>query len=256
VYPRPEETGNEAHQAELRRAFDDGQLLVHFYGHGGRYIWRTGAPDYRKNHDLFTLDDLEELAPSSRLPVVLSMTCFTAPFDHPNADSIGEKFLRLPDRGAIAVLGASWRNVPIPAFSEALVGQLTRPGTVGEAVVRAKREARDRMMVETYNLLGDPALPVAVPAGTIRLTASGDGPAVTASFDEGLSGGRAVIDWLDRDGGVLDSTAASLSGPSLHARFGGGAGRAGSVRAVRVYAWDEGRGVDAIGWMDLGRREP
>ena len=82
IYPRPDEASNVTHQARLRQAWNEGPLLVHFYGHGGRYIWRTGPPNHRKNHDLFTLDDLDRLAPTDRLPVVLSMSCFSAPFDH------------------------------------------------------------------------------------------------------------------------------------------------------------------------------
>ena len=57
---------------------------------------------------------LDTLADNDRLPVVLSLTCYSAPFDHPTADSIGEKFLRIPERGAIAVFAASWRNSPSP----------------------------------------------------------------------------------------------------------------------------------------------
>ena len=163
IYPQPHETDNILHQTRLRQALDDGQLLVHFIGHGGRYIWRTGPPDLRKNHDLFTLEDLDQLAPTNRLPVVLSMTCYSAPFDHPSADSIGEKFLRLPDRGAVAVFAASWRNSPHSAFSEAIVRELLKPGTIGEAILRGKQSIADRLLIETYNLLGDPALPLALP---------------------------------------------------------------------------------------------
>ena len=76
-----------------------GELLVHFVGHGGRFIWRTGPPDWTKHRDLFNLDDIDQLPPSGRLPMVLSMTCYSAPFDHPTADSIGEKFLRVPGQG-------------------------------------------------------------------------------------------------------------------------------------------------------------
>jgi hypothetical protein len=176
VYPSPAEADNKRHQAALRQAFDDGQLLVHFYGHGGRYIWRTGPPDYEKNHDLFTLDDLDRLAPSDDLPVVLSMSCYSAPFDHPTADSIGEKFLRLPDRGALAVFAASWRNSPSIAFSRRLLDELTQPGTVGEAILRAKRAIKHRTMVEMYNLLGDPATELALPIPSPGTeTAAGDG---------------------------------------------------------------------------------
>ena len=163
IYPQPDEADNAAHQARLRHAWDAGPLLVHFYGHGGRYIWRTGPPDYHKNHDLFTLDDLDQLAPTACLPVVLSMTCFSAPFDHPNADSIGEKLLRLPDRGAVAVVAASWRVDPSPTFSAALVRAMLAPGTVGEALLRAKRETQETGQIALYNLLGDPAVPLRFP---------------------------------------------------------------------------------------------
>jgi hypothetical protein len=164
IYPRSDEPTNERHNASLRQAFDDGQLLVHFHGHGGRYIWRTGPADLDKKHDLFTLDDVERLAPNDRLPVVLSMTCYSGPFDHPTADSIAEKLLRVPGRGAVAVLAASWRNSPSIQLSRNLVEELTRPGaTIGEAVVRAKRKLRTATEIELYNLLGDPALPVAPP---------------------------------------------------------------------------------------------
>lgn len=163
IYPEAKDIDNARHQERLRSAFDEGQLLVHFYGHGGRYIWRTGPPDLRKNHDLFTLADLDRLAPTGRLPIVLSMTCYSAPFDHPTADSIGEKFLRLRDRGAIAVFAASWRNSPSMSFSQVVVQELLKPGTIGEAIMRAKRLEKDRLLVETYNLLGDPAVPLALP---------------------------------------------------------------------------------------------
>ena len=161
VYPDSSEASNEEHSRRLLELFDAGQAVVHFLGHGGRYIWRTGPPDLEKNHDLFTLEHLDELSATDQLPIVLSMTCFSAPFDHPNADSIGEKLLRLPDRGAIAVLAASWRNSPSVKWSEAIFDELARPETtVGEAIQRAKREIAAPMFVETYNLLGDPAAPI------------------------------------------------------------------------------------------------
>ncbi|MEM7349344.1 MAG: C25 family cysteine peptidase [Acidobacteriota bacterium] len=164
VYPASTETSNEHHTETLIEAFDDGQLLVHFFGHGGRYIWRTGPPDLKKNHDLFTLDHLDELQPTGRLPVILAMTCYSAPFDHPNADSIGEKFLRLADRGAIAVMAASWRISPSVAMGKALMTELTRPGaTIGEALMRSKHQIRQKLFVETFNLLGDPAISMPLP---------------------------------------------------------------------------------------------
>ena len=164
IYPASTETSNEHHTLRLVESLNRGQLIVHFIGHGGRYIWRTGPPDLEKNHDLFTLDNLDQLKPTDRLPVVLSLTCFSAPFDHPSADSIGEKLLRLDERGAVAVFAASWRNSPRSSWGQILLEELTRPGVaVGDGIVEAKRRIQQRILVETYNLLGDPAIPVAAP---------------------------------------------------------------------------------------------
>ena len=144
IYPGSDEADNLAHKAEIRRRLDEGQLLVHFLGHGGRYIWRTGPPDLKKNHDLFTLEDLDALASGRPLPVILSMTCYSAPFDHPTADSIGEKFLRVADRGAVAIFAASWRNAPAHRWSESVIEELLRPGmTIGEAITASKRSVGD-----------------------------------------------------------------------------------------------------------------
>lgn len=163
VYPDPRVRSNAELQGELRSAIDAGYAVVHFHGHGGRYIWRTGIADLKRSQDLFTLDDLEELTPSGRLPIVLSMTCYSAPFDHPMADSIGEKFLRLPDKGAVAVIAASWRIAPLLEFSQSLVKGLLSTETVGEALMQAKRSAPILQLIELYNLLGDPALPMVRP---------------------------------------------------------------------------------------------
>ncbi len=156
----------EGNRERVLSALSREPLLVHFAGHGGRYIWRTAPLDLARARDLFTLDDLDRLPPAARPPIVLSMTCYSAPFDHPEADSIGEKFLRLPGRGAVAVIAASWRNNPSPVLSEFLLAELTRSGaTVGEALMRVKRATDNEYFRQQYNLLGDPALPVPLPDG-------------------------------------------------------------------------------------------
>ncbi|MEN8164105.1 MAG: C25 family cysteine peptidase [Acidobacteriota bacterium] len=159
IYPSSEETANEEHTVNMVRAFDEGLLMVQFLGHGGRYIWRTGPPDLEKNHDLFTLEHLDTLATTGKLPFVISLTCYSAPFDHPTADSIGEKLLRLDGKGAIGVFAASWRNSPSSNMGRIVMDELTTPGaTIGEALMRAKYQLRSPTLVETYNLLGDPAI--------------------------------------------------------------------------------------------------
>lgn len=249
IYPASTEVSNEAHTRQILDTFSRGQLLVHFLGHGGRYIWRTGPPDLKKNHDLFTLDDLDQLEPTGRLPIVLSLTCYSAPFDHPNADSIGEKLLRIADRGAVAVFAASWRNSPSANWGRALFEALTTPGaTVGEAIVSAKREVRSPMFVETYNLLGDPALPVALPAGEIELEATwAEGRwQVRGTGDPEVLAGEVLIDVLGAGGEVMKTVSVEAGASELDFEIG-----LPEARVVRAYAWNTELGRDAVGAVQL-----
>lgn len=148
------------HRSNLVQAIDDGPFLVHFIGHGGRFIWRTAPADLEANRDLFTLEDVDRLQPDTRLPIVLSMTCYSAPFDHPSSDSIGEKFLRVPGKGAVAVIAASWRVAATEHTSQRLIEEIFGSQTIGEALLEAKRSSGHRDFIHIFNLLGDPALPV------------------------------------------------------------------------------------------------
>jgi hypothetical protein len=267
VYPESSEVSNEHHTRTLIDSFDEGQLIVHFIGHGGRYIWRTGPPDLQKNHDLFSLDDLDRLRPSGRLPVVLSMTCYSAPFDHPSADSIGEKLLRLDERGAVAVLAASWRNAPRARWGKTVIEELLRPGaTIGEAVLRAKRRigerGANRSLVETYNLLGDPAVPVALPAGEIALVAAaredGEGGGLRIEGRVGLPGfaGSLRVELMDGKGDAVRGVALELDSPAFAAELEATPEELAASTTVRAYAWNGERNLDAVGAVHLAPPPP
>ena len=47
-------------------------------------------------------------------------------------------------------------------MSRLLTEELTRYGTVGEAINRAKRRSTSRQFIHLFNLLGDPAIPIAI----------------------------------------------------------------------------------------------
>ena len=259
VYPPPESAGvpGSQDQQRLRDALDRGELLVHFVGHGGRYIWRTGPPDWQKHRDLFNLEDIDKLKPSARLPIVVSMTCYSAPFDHPSADSIGEKFLRVPGKGAVAVIAASWRNAPYRAVSEDVFRELTEGGaTLGEAIQKVKRKNVHHEFLEQYNLLGDPALVVATPRLRIdvepAMAASAGPPTVRARISAERFAGRAVVDWLDAKGEVSSRQLVDVDGPRFTATLGAASGwEVPAASGVRVYAWDPTSGVDAAGTATL-----
>jgi hypothetical protein len=253
IYASPDEADNLAHQSAIKDGLNEGQLLVHFIGHGGRYIWRTGPPDLRKNHDLFTLDDVSSLSNSGRLPMVLSMTCYSAPFDNPTEDSIGERFLREADKGAIAVFAASWRNAPSTEFSESLVRELLVPGaTIGEGIVRAKRGIEDRTLVEMYNLLGDPAVVLERPKGAARLQLDADlwNPAIVVALPDPGFKGQVTLDLTDEAGTLLATTHYRVDQPVFRLpipKLADGA----IVRYASVYANDPVSGRDASGGLRI-----
>ncbi|HEY6986542.1 MAG TPA: C25 family cysteine peptidase [Rhodanobacteraceae bacterium] len=251
VYASPQESDNVAHQNAIRQGIDDGRLIVHFIGHGGRFIWRTGPPDLRKNYDLFTLADVDSLKNADRLPMVLSMTCYSAPFDNPTEDSIGERFLREPDKGAIAVFAASWRNAPSPQYSKVVIDELLKPGaTIGEAIVRAKQQSYDRTLVEMYNLLGDPAVVLERPRDSARVARDGDRFDAGIAVDLGLPrfNGSVAVDWLDAKGAKLASKTYALNEPRFRLAL---PALAEKPAAVRVYAASPTTGRDAVGGIDL-----
>ncbi|MCA1779805.1 MAG: C25 family cysteine peptidase [Xanthomonadaceae bacterium] len=159
----------EQHQKRIRTALNEGMLVLHFFGHGGRFMWQM-APSSGNVGNLFDMADLDMLAPSARHPIVLSMSCATGPFDHPAADSLAEKFLRIRGRGAVAVLAASARNSPSLGFTNSLLEGILSTGTLGEAVQAAKSARMHPDSALFYNLLGDPAL---VPARPERGLTSG-----------------------------------------------------------------------------------
>ncbi len=255
IYPSLEEPDNEQYTRQLTESLNEGQLFVHYMGHGGRYIWETGRRDLKQNRDLFSLENLDALAPTNRLPVVLSLTCFTAPFDHPHADSLGEKLVRLADRGAIAVIAASQSNGPSGSWGQVLLDELTQPGaTIGEAMMRAKREIRIPDFVKVYNLLGDPAVPVALPAAKMALSLSnGDGRPLTVSgtVDANAFTGELLVELADENRELLHTVNARLDGFEFAVEIEAPAETLAATRVVRAYAWDTSRGIDAAGAVEL-----
>jgi len=147
----------------LVAALTAGPDWVHFDGHGGRFMWQLGGAYELAPHLFFELDDLERAGQPvpDRLPVMLAVSCATAPFDHPQSSSLGEGLVLAEGQGAVAYIGASVRLVNPPRVSPIFVESLVTEATVGEALVRAKRSIGWPSISYLYNLIGDPALPLA-----------------------------------------------------------------------------------------------
>ena len=133
-------------------AFNSGQGLVSFTGHGSVEIWKG----------LFSSTAAGTLANGPATPLVLSMTCLNAYFQDVWTFSLGEALMMAPGGGAVAVWASSGltESAPQSALNQAMITALYggAPITLGEAAVAAKRAAGDPDVRKTWILLGDPAM--------------------------------------------------------------------------------------------------
>ena len=245
IFPKEMDGDNLKVQETLSEAINYGDLIVHFVGHGGNSIWRIGPPDIKKNRDLFTLDSISNLNNKETLPFVMSMSCYSAPYDHPFADSIGEKFFREKDKGAIAVLAASWRNAPNQSFSRKVFENIYKAPhpSLGVAIMNAKREYKGRVAVEMYNLLGDPALHLALPGLDIKSTIDHNNKLVNMVIDSEIFNGKVKVEFVNKKFEALSKQFFDIDSSEFSIDLNA---VTGDCHEVRVYAWDSAQNIDAM----------
>lgn len=245
IFPKEMDGDNLKVQETLTSSINDGDLIVHFVGHGGNSIWRIGPPDIKKNRDLFTLDHIDNLKNKDALPFVMSMSCYSAPYDHPFADSIGEKFFREKDKGAIAVLAASWRNSPNQSFSNAVLENIYKMPrqSLGEAIMNAKRYYKGRVAVEMYNLLGDPALHLALPSLEMNADVVYAENWAKISIDADKFEGKAKVEFIDKSNEVINKQILEIDSTTFKVSFDKDNSE---CKEVRIYAWDNIQNIDAM----------
>jgi parallel beta-helix repeat protein len=139
-----------------------GVALVNYVGHGGT--------TQLAHEGLLTVSDVSNLDNGDSQPVVAALTCVVGRFEIPGWDSLAESLVLEPASGAVAVWAPSGlsldRDAAIlnAAFVEALGDGETDHISLGDAVLEALRrhavEGRYPFMWRTYNLVGDPALPL------------------------------------------------------------------------------------------------
>lgn len=155
--------------ADIRRAFDDGSILLNYTGHGSTIRWGINA-----SADIFTREDAAALQPSDRPAFVTVANCLNGFFTGPiGYDSLTEVLQRQPRGGAIAALAPSDRN--FTSGHRVVLSSLYRAlfqddvWNLGAAVTAAKLDAYARApgfgdLVQTYIFLGDPYTRLGVPA--------------------------------------------------------------------------------------------
>ena len=147
---------------EIRQKIDSGCVIVNYYGHGGSAQWDL----------VFLNDDIYQLDNEGRLPMIFSVTCYTAHFD--NQDVFGEQFDKVPGKGSIGF----WGHTGITfwdyglAINNEIFDQIFNKNkyVIGDAILDAKSVflsdssnefTQDHVALLT--LLGDPAIELALP---------------------------------------------------------------------------------------------
>lgn len=154
--------GLETARERLFAALDQGVSLVNYVGHAGMT---------RLAHEgLLTEDDLPLLADLHSPPVIAALTCVVGRFEVPGFESLAESLVLEPEGGAVAVWAASGLSLTDDAdiLNQAFVGALAEGGAdgivLGDGLLAALRqhaaEGLHPFLWRTYNLIGDPALPL------------------------------------------------------------------------------------------------
>lgn len=140
----------------IRNTIDRGTTFVNFRGHAGSHDWEVG------------MQDPNTLSNGNKLPLILSLTCFTGESSMGNFRGFGERFFYLPNKGAVAFVGSTgWSFGDIGNTFGTYILQSIKRDTVrrfGDMVKLAgKGMSNDSTSfsvmhtVNCYNLIGDAA---------------------------------------------------------------------------------------------------
>ena len=151
---------------ELAQAFAQGTGLLGYFGHGSVELWAQ--------EKILAVDDVAKLTNREKLPIVFTVTCLSGLFQHPIKPSLGETLVRAKNGGAVAALVPSSAAVLTDqrVLAQGLAAALGAsagtdgPKTLGDAVLAAQQSITNasggvREVLLTFNLLGDPTLPLA-----------------------------------------------------------------------------------------------
>jgi hypothetical protein len=160
---------------EVVNSINRGALIFNYSGHGNHVRLADEA--------VVTLNEVNRFRNPDRLPLVITASCDFYPFDDPSKIALGAQMLTADSNGAIALLTTSRlvfasSNRVINEFFLTTALQPQAGGkylTIGEAARRARNlsivQAGEVLNTRKFVLLGDPAMQLAFPNHTIRITA-------------------------------------------------------------------------------------
>jgi hypothetical protein len=205
---------------DLINRLNQGVAVAVFYGHGGAQLWSHGS--------FFWYYDVPRLNNWGRWPLIGSFTCNSGAFESPLYISLSESFI-FNNGGAIGVYassGASYGDsITGCALENTFMDAWDRKGfrNIGDIALSSKYSLAGGLppsgqsldMLVSYNLLGDPAVRLALPDTGLKIEISqtavlpGDSTQVkiTGPFGSGL----AVISLYDAGRRIVLQNAFSAS---------------------------------------------
>ncbi|MFH1006459.1 MAG: type IX secretion system sortase PorU [Candidatus Latescibacterota bacterium] len=156
-------------KSDLIAAINRGALLFNYVGHGNY--------DVMAHEDLLRAStDIPQLKNGRKLPLAFSASCSNGHFDHPIKVSLAERLLTAPDGGVVAMIAGTRlttnaSNVNLNSlFYANLFSEEGGTERIGLALMRAKVQSYHIRNTTLYNLMGDPAMRVAMPERMVHLT--------------------------------------------------------------------------------------
>ena len=202
-------------------AWNAGALHINYIGHGSSV--------QMADEQVFLASDVSQLVNGERLPILSAFSCTIGDFANPAGKSLSEKLLLREGGGVIATVTAARETYPNPnervcfsLFEHLFPTHLgTLPSPVGVALMQAKLfgqvDTNWQIFQEEntwkYNLMGDPAMRLAIPAQAVKWD--------TTVPDTMVAGLRHTLKGNVRANGAVDTgfngpVAVTVREPALH----------------------------------------
>jgi hypothetical protein len=152
----------------IKDAIDVGAVIFNYFGHGGE--------DGLAHEFIYSQQMARDFQNRDRLPCIVTVTCEFTKFDDPQRITAGELTYMNREGGAISMVTTT-RSISIflgIEYNEALAEQLfgygqNVPNTPAEGLRISKNNIGDDLRRVVF-YIGDPAMPLAFPRQSIRLT--------------------------------------------------------------------------------------
>ncbi len=188
---------------DIENAIEVGALIVNYFGHGGE--------DGLAKEFIYTKETAQDLRNDTRYPCFVTVTCEFTKFDNPQRITAGELTFWNAEGGAASLITTT-RSVSVTLgvnFNEILAEILfgfgqDEPPHPAEALRITKNLISSTNNKRVIFFIGDPAMPLAFPKKSIRLSSINDVP-VGSSADtlKSLSKIKMKGEVLDENGNVL-----------------------------------------------------